>query len=350
VPCSRVCTRSPIIPGGLHARSQTPSPWRQTPSPTQDSARYNAAWKGPREAGRPLSRAEARPLEKERCNATLLPADWEEQQVASTKGVSGHAKSTTPTPTADSNDLSHRVHSWIRRSITAGQQAVEGLKAHHQHAMLKGCPSINACGESAGTGPVATVTCGTPSAGNAEGLKEQSLLSLDDDGRHMPLLRICFGLAKRHGCCISDVLKYWHEFRGCDPQPSGDISWRRFIELLRGRAGLDPQEEIPRHLLGRLAHLEKLGRVNFEDFLCWSVSVAWLEELQVPQTEREIRRIAREKNMTLLEVDRFKRTFDKFDSDGSGEIEEKEFRSMMYSIFKVKDVYFGTAEAILEGS
>merc|ERR1712019_142981 len=80
-------------------------------------------------------------------------------------------------------------------------------------------------------------------------------------------------------------------------------------------------------------------RVNFEDFVEWSISVSWTEEVQVKCVkEREVWRVAREQGMKLLDVERVKKMFDDFDTDGSGEIEEAEFRHIICKLWNVKDL------------
>merc|ERR1712003_21752 len=54
--------------------------------------------------------------------------------------------------------------------------------------------------------------------------------------------------------------------------------------------------------------------------------------------EREIRKVAREQNIPILDVERIRKMFEEFDVDGSDEIEEAEFRHILYRLWNVKDV------------
>merc|ERR1712139_191511 len=62
------------------------------------------------------------------------------------------------------------------------------------------------------------------------------------------------------------------------------------------------------------------------------------EEKMVPsKAERNIRALARETEMMLPDVEKVKCLFDEFDTDRSGEIEEEEFRHILYKMLKARD-------------
>lgn len=53
-------------------------------------------------------------------------------------------------------------------------------------------------------------------------------------------------------------------------------------------------------------------------------------------TERRTRQLAREHGMPLPDVEALTNFFNEFDTDGSGEIDEDEFRGILYKIIGVK--------------
>jgi len=80
------------------------------------------------------------------------------------------------------------------------------------------------------------------------------------------------------------------------------------------------------------------GVVDFEEYLMWCLNHAWAEELLVTDPkERELRKIARDRGFNLPEVEKVKRVFDRFDTDGGGVIDEQEFRKVITELMRVQD-------------
>merc|ERR1740115_17212 len=80
------------------------------------------------------------------------------------------------------------------------------------------------------------------------------------------------------------------------------------------------------------------GFLTFEEFVQWSIHTAFAEEVVVRcKKERELRSIARDFDMTILDIESVQRVFNDFDTDGSGEIEEDEFRKIVLKLMKVKN-------------
>merc|ERR1719235_1036843 len=85
----------------------------------------------------------------------------------------------------------------------------------------------------------------------------------------------------------------------------------------------------PHHLLAN--HFSKVdvdqdGQVSFEEYIIWSMETAYSEEVLVPdKNDRDMRRLARDNDIPITEVERVKKVFDQFDLDGSGNIETEEF-------------------------
>lgn len=148
-------------------------------------------------------------------------------------------------------------------------------------------------------------------------------------------------VAKKYNLPINDVRDYKFEFddllAAMRIQTSvGHISREDFLELIRKRCNIRDRDEIPIQLLTCIPS-DKV-RIDFEDFVKWSILTAWCEETLMPDPDgRHIRKLAREQKMLLPDVERIKRLFDEFDTDGSGEIEEEEFRHILYRMLRVKN-------------
>eukprot|EP00415_Alexandrium_ostenfeldii_P003092 UN3092 len=111
--------------------------------------------------------------------------------------------------------------------------------------------------------------------------------------------------------------------------------------MVRRRAHLHDGAPIPPRLMGHitLKDLDEHNHLGFETFLEWSINVGWMEEMQVTSSEDlEMRRIAREVNMPILDVEKVKAQFNHFDSDHSGMIDEEEFRHIVYKLWRVENV------------
>lgn len=136
---------------------------------------------------------------------------------------------------------------------------------------------------------------------------------------------------------MNEVRQFKREFDEYDSDGTGRITREEMSNLIRNRTGMDLEDEIPKHLLYGIPQGE--DRIGFESFLRWSILTSWTEEMMMPsKAERNIRALAREQEMPLPDVEKVKAMFDEFDTDGSGEIEEEEFRHILYKMLHVRDV------------
>jgi len=144
-----------------------------------------------------------------------------------------------------------------------------------------------------------------------------------------------------HHCPRAAVLEALQEFRACNKDSSSCLTYEEFLEVLRRRAHLPVGAPIPAHLMGMVSarDIARHGDVSFDSFLEWSMSVGWTEEMQSCSSEElDLRRIAREVDMPILDVEKIKKLFDMFDSDHSGQIEEDEFRYIILKLWRVESV------------
>lgn len=144
-------------------------------------------------------------------------------------------------------------------------------------------------------------------------------------------------LSKKYGLPVGDIRELSVEFRQYSSDNTWSIPLGEFIALVRKRTNLDEEKDIPFHLLKGIP--QDGSRISFEDFLKWSILTAWSEEMMMPcADERQIRQLAREQDMRITDVEKVKQFFDEFDTDGSAEIEEDEFRNILYKLLKVKNI------------
>jgi len=154
---------------------------------------------------------------------------------------------------------------------------------------------------------------------------------------HKTECRTLIILSKQYSLPINEVRDIKAEFNQHDADGDGQINREEFLSLVRKRTNMSNDEEIPIHLLRGISDGDEL--FGFEEILRWSIGTAWSEEMMMPDAnQRQLRRLAREQDMKLPDVEKVKRMFDEFDSDGSGEIEEEEFRHILRALLRVKDV------------
>eukprot|EP00927_Polykrikos_kofoidii_P043379 TRINITY_DN37455_c0_g1_i1.p1 TRINITY_DN37455_c0_g1~~TRINITY_DN37455_c0_g1_i1.p1 ORF type:complete len:833 (+),score=124.71 TRINITY_DN37455_c0_g1_i1:313-2811(+) len=110
-----------------------------------------------------------------------------------------------------------------------------------------------------------------------------------------------------------------------------------FMVHIRSRCGLDNDAAVPEPLVRRLS-LRNLGEVNFEEYLVWCQNTAYIEDMLVTDPkERHLRQLARVNGYLLLDVEKVKGVFDRFDTDKSDAIDEEEFGHVIRVLMKVKN-------------
>jgi len=156
------------------------------------------------------------------------------------------------------------------------------------------------------------------------------------------MFRTCVVLAKKHKIDIREVRDTYKEFAGLDVDGNGILSAEEFEAVLRMMANLPDEEPVPKHLMKQTwsqVDTNCDGGVSFEEYLVWSATAKWKEELMVPAIrEREIRRIARENNVNISDVDNLRNLFSSFDTDNSQTIDQNEFKLAVCKLMNVKDM------------
>ena len=75
--------------------------------------------------------------------------------------------------------------------------------------------------------------------------------------------------------------------------------------------------------------------MNVQEFAIWYSSFCFAEEVTVKPEVRETRELARQMGLEISQIEQFKVAFDRYDEDGSGEIEFEEFSNMVQELLKI---------------
>lgn len=174
-----------------------------------------------------------------------------------------------------------------------------------------------------------------------------SLQSEDDKDEKTPQaisFNMIVPLARKHNLRIDDVKKKWEQFHMFDSNGDIVLCAEEFQKVVRVLTGIPDNEHLPTHLFSAAfaaSDTDSDGSINFEEFLLWSNGVQYCEEMMVPDPEeRLIRRIAREHGMDIVEVERIKGIFDRFDLDKSKAIEEQEFKDLVCELLRTSTQEF----------
>lgn len=143
-------------------------------------------------------------------------------------------------------------------------------------------------------------------------------------------------LSKKHCLSLEETRKLWDEFRSFDTKGRGHLSFEEFEHSVRKKCNLDPNEEIPAHLLeDQIKKIGITGWVKFEAYLMWAVATAFSEEVMVPDPDqRRLRKLAREHGIAYTDLEEIQAVYQKFDEDGSGDIDFHEFSKILIELHK----------------
>jgi len=85
----------------------------------------------------------------------------------------------------------------------------------------------------------------------------------------------------------------------------------------------------------RAADRDSGGFIDVEEFAVWYSSFCFAEEVTVRPQVRQTRELARQMGLEIWAIEKFRVAFDKYDADGSGEIEFDEFSDMVQELLKI---------------
>eukprot|EP00930_Biecheleria_cincta_P071290 TRINITY_DN58803_c0_g1_i1.p1 TRINITY_DN58803_c0_g1~~TRINITY_DN58803_c0_g1_i1.p1 ORF type:complete len:356 (-),score=52.99 TRINITY_DN58803_c0_g1_i1:3-1070(-) len=147
----------------------------------------------------------------------------------------------------------------------------------------------------------------------------------------------CVALAKKHNIKLPIVKELLDEFQGMDANGDGVLSFEEFEVAVQKRYNLADQEDAEGLDLAKQWKMgDRVGSnsVTFEGFLLWNFGSHFTEQLAITDdTDRKLRKLARELEISYEEIDRIKRSFEKFDTDNSGFIDKVEFKTVVLDMF-----------------
>eukprot|EP00930_Biecheleria_cincta_P035360 TRINITY_DN2431_c0_g1_i1.p1 TRINITY_DN2431_c0_g1~~TRINITY_DN2431_c0_g1_i1.p1 ORF type:complete len:592 (-),score=133.24 TRINITY_DN2431_c0_g1_i1:171-1946(-) len=174
--------------------------------------------------------------------------------------------------------------------------------------------------------------------------EEEELLKLNEAGEE-PVSKtnfeVCVQIAEMYKVPLKVVQQTYNHFCELDADGNGSLSIDEFEAEIRKMIEIGPDEDIPQHLLK--SHWEKIdsnhdNKVDFNEYFLWTMQAGWKEEILVSDSkERQVRELAREHGLGLLDVERVKAVYDKHDADQNGTIDREEFKSVLCSCMNVSD-------------
>eukprot|EP00930_Biecheleria_cincta_P047127 TRINITY_DN32610_c0_g1_i1.p1 TRINITY_DN32610_c0_g1~~TRINITY_DN32610_c0_g1_i1.p1 ORF type:complete len:548 (-),score=112.24 TRINITY_DN32610_c0_g1_i1:39-1682(-) len=118
----------------------------------------------------------------------------------------------------------------------------------------------------------------------------------------------------------------------------GALNEQGFGRVLCRITGCQDVSELPQGLLTRSfndADGDRSRSIKFLEFALWYARHGFMENVLLTNAQREVRTLARKYGLPIIEVEQYKKTFDRVDEDKSGSIEEVEFNKCLDQLIKV---------------
>lgn len=144
---------------------------------------------------------------------------------------------------------------------------------------------------------------------------------------------MCLTLSKKHNRSAYAVKQQLDVFVKFDLDRDGILSKDEFEHAVRHLCHLaDDGEPIPRRILGPITE-----DVKFEDFLLWTFTHAFVEDIFcVDETDKQLRKLARDNEWSLWDVEQVKKTFDSYDTDHTGSLDLEHFGAVLRNVLGAK--------------
>mmetsp|Transcript_130639 Transcript_130639/g.377890 ORF Transcript_130639/g.377890 Transcript_130639/m.377890 type:complete len:564 (-) Transcript_130639:95-1786(-) len=126
--------------------------------------------------------------------------------------------------------------------------------------------------------------------------------------------------------------------RTFDILTEGELTPKSFAKVLCMMAGVEKVEMLPEGMLSTsfsAADTDDTNNLDFLEFATWYARHGFSENLLLSGAQRRIREIARNHELPIAEVEEYKKAFDHFDEDGSGQIEYDEFVDLLNAMIGV---------------
>eukprot|EP00930_Biecheleria_cincta_P018032 TRINITY_DN14173_c0_g1_i2.p1 TRINITY_DN14173_c0_g1~~TRINITY_DN14173_c0_g1_i2.p1 ORF type:complete len:524 (-),score=124.48 TRINITY_DN14173_c0_g1_i2:204-1775(-) len=249
------------------------------------------------------------------------------------KGRVTHVEATVPDPASPSSSRRKSAASGRRASSFGGQ-----ISTMSRHSVFSGRR-------------VSVTEAVEESDGELESIDERGspAMELDLDDVAASKFDRCMHLSRKYDKPVSFIKRCMEDFSQIDEDGNGEISKQEFQNAVARMCDLPEGQRGPEHLTTRLIQMllnhrkEQMDAdadfaVTFEDYLLWYISSTFSEELSgTSAQEKSMRQIARDTGIPLPEIERMKKYYDKFDTDGSGDIDKEEFFAVLCSVLNVKN-------------
>lgn len=149
----------------------------------------------------------------------------------------------------------------------------------------------------------------------------------------------CIALAKKHNVKLQRVKEISDEFQGLDANADGELSFDEFKDAIKKKynLGSDADEKLERQW--KSGAKDGASSVDFEEFFIWRLTSQFNEDFAITDdSDRKLRKLARELGVSYMDIDRMKGIFGQFDQDDNGSIDNAEFKSVVISFSKTRIV------------
>jgi len=126
---------------------------------------------------------------------------------------------------------------------------------------------------------------------------------------------------------------------GCDFMELS-LTKEQFAKALHEISDVSEADHISQEIVTgafRTADRDHDGTISFEEFAIWFSAHYFNEELMLDKGSLEVRRLARKLHLSVIDAERYKCTFDKFDDDGNGLLDFDEFYTLLHKLLKTRE-------------
>eukprot|EP00929_Paragymnodinium_shiwhaense_P024136 TRINITY_DN14958_c0_g1_i3.p1 TRINITY_DN14958_c0_g1~~TRINITY_DN14958_c0_g1_i3.p1 ORF type:complete len:287 (+),score=68.05 TRINITY_DN14958_c0_g1_i3:640-1500(+) len=136
-------------------------------------------------------------------------------------------------------------------------------------------------------------------------------------------------LAKQHDMSTDAMWEIWSKFEALGPDSAGNLQTKRFVEYVKAEFGIHPFRDGPLALLPKQRELEAKELISFLEYFHWVRENSFTKELAVQGCEKSLRRLASDLRISLLEAEKLRSVFNRYDANKDGELDVGEFKIML---------------------
>jgi len=125
------------------------------------------------------------------------------------------------------------------------------------------------------------------------------------------------------------------------------LSRQQFASILLKTMGKKTVDDLPDQMLQhafKVADTDRNGEISFRELVTWLATVGFSEHVTCGEEERGFRDFCAKHGFSLVQVEKYRKFFNEFDTDNSGEIDYQEFEQLLHKCGKIpKGVEIPTA-------